>query len=195
MLNKAIQIATRAHNGQVDQAGQPYILHPLRVMLNRETELEQICAVLHDVIEDSDITLEYLRQEGFSQAVITAVDCLTKRAGESYDDYIGRILTNETACRVKLADLLDNMNLTRIANPSEEDKAKLRKYELAADRIDDVLPMLDDSINLRVIRIDGCVCIQPYMNDMDFLDRFIAFVEMHGWTFGGSTTDVTDEPE
>jgi len=88
MLNKAIEIANRTHAGQVDKGGAPYILHPLRVMLSRENELERICAVLHDAVEDSDITFDDLRKEGFSEEVITILDCLTKRDGESYDEFI-----------------------------------------------------------------------------------------------------------
>ena len=139
MLNRAIEIAVRAHDGQVDKGGEPYILHPLRVMISRENEIERICAVIHDVIEDSSITIDDIRNEGFSEDVITVLDCLTKRDGESYDDFIDRILINEIACRVKLADLRDNMNVHRIKNPSDKDFARINKYCYAADRISNVL--------------------------------------------------------
>jgi len=139
MLNKAIEIATRAHAGQVDKAGEPYILHPLRVMLSCKNELERICAVLHDVVEDSEITFDDLRKEGFSEDIITVLDCLTKRRGESYDEFIDRVLKNETACRVKLADLRDNMDLTRIKDPKDKDFERIKKYKEAADRILDAL--------------------------------------------------------
>lgn len=88
MLNKAIEIANRAHAGQIDKGGEPYILHPLRVMLSRENELERVCAVLHDVVEDSDITFNDLRKEEFSEEVIAVLDCLTKRDDENYDTLI-----------------------------------------------------------------------------------------------------------
>lgn len=195
MLNKAIEIATRAHAGQVDKAGEPYILHPLRVMLTRETEQERICAVLHDVIEDTNITFDDLRNEGFSENVITVLDCLTKRDGEDYDAFIDRVLKNETACNVKLADLCDNMNLTRIQNPTEKDKERVQKYNKASERILDALPVSEGINNERVIKIDGCVSVKPYISHDDFLKRFIAFVEMHGWYFGGSTEDVTDKED
>lgn len=78
MLNKAIIIAAQAHEGQLDKCGEPYILHPLRVMLKMHTEVERICAVLHDVVEDTNITLEDLRGEGFSEEIIGILDCLTK---------------------------------------------------------------------------------------------------------------------
>lgn len=135
MLEKAIQIAAKAHEGQKDKAGQPYILHPLRVMLRTDSEIERICAVLHDVIEDTPITLQMLRDEGFTPEVLNALELLTKRQDESYDDFISRILTNETACRVKLADLYDNMNLSRIQTPTEEDYKRVDKYKRAVSRI------------------------------------------------------------
>lgn len=192
MLNKAIEIATRAHAGQVDKAGSPYILHPLRVMLSRENELERICAVLHDVVEDSNITFDDLRKHRFSEEAIAVLDCLTKRNGESYEEFIDRVLKNETACHVKLADLCDNMNISRIEKPSEKDVAQIKKYREAADRISDALPLQDDIKDERVIKIDGCVSIQPFFSHDDFLDKFIAFVEVNGWYFGGGTEDVTN---
>lgn len=88
MLDKAILIAAKAHEGQVDKGGQPYILHPLRVMFSRKTEIEKICAVLHDVIEDTDISLDYLRDQEFSEEILSALDALTRRDGETYDKYI-----------------------------------------------------------------------------------------------------------
>ncbi len=135
MLDKAIRIAATIHEGQVDKAGQPYILHPLRVMFAMETDLEKICAVFHDVIEDSDLTLEALRKQGFSDEVLSVLDALSKRENESYEDFISRVLLNKTACRVKLADLKDNMDLSRIANPSEIDYQRFEKYRKATDRI------------------------------------------------------------
>ncbi|NLL71756.1 MAG: GTP pyrophosphokinase [Epulopiscium sp.] len=135
MLEKAIRIATNAHQGQVDKAGEPYILHPLRVMLSRKTEIERICAVLHDVIEDTDITLEYLENTGFSDEILLALDALTRRGNETYDEFINRILDNRIACYVKLADLSDNMDLSRIKNPTEKDYKRIEKYRKAAERI------------------------------------------------------------
>lgn len=195
MLNKAIEIATKAHAGQVDKGGNPYIFHPLRVMLSRGSELEQICAVLHDVVEDTPITLEEVAKQGFSDEIIEALDCLTKRAGENYDAYIDRVLTNQTACSVKLADLCDNIDLTRIKNPMDKDKERIKKYNEAAYKISEALPMADDIENARVISIDGCVEIQPFMTQDDFLNRFIRFVESQGWFFGGGTEDITNKEQ
>ena len=139
MLEKAIQIAARAHEGQKDKAGQAYILHPLRVMLRSSNDTERICGVLHDVIEDTDITLDMLRNQGFTSDVLAALDALTKRQGESYEDFTSRILKNEIACHVKLADLTDNMDLSRLQNPSEDDLRRVEKYQMAARRIRDHL--------------------------------------------------------
>lgn len=139
MIEKAILIATTAHQGQIDKSGQPYILHPLRVMLSRQDETERICAVLHDVVEDTDVTLEYLRNEGFSEEVLDAVNALTRRRGENYSKFIDRVIENRIACYVKLADLSDNMNLSRIKNPAEKDYERIEKYLEATDRILDAL--------------------------------------------------------
>ncbi len=92
--------------------------------------------MLHDVIEDTDITFDDIRREGFTEDVIAVLDCLTRRDDESYDDFITRILVNDTACRVKLADLADNMDLSRLENPTEEDYMRLEKYKRAVERIE-----------------------------------------------------------
>jgi (p)ppGpp synthase/HD superfamily hydrolase len=130
-LEKAILIAVQAHAGAKDKAGAPYILHPLRVMLRMETEPERITAILHDVIEDSDWTLDGLRERGFSGEVVEAIDHLTHRPEESYEDYVERASKNRIALKVKIADLEDNLDLTRIKEPTEENIARLRKYERA----------------------------------------------------------------
>lgn len=127
-LERAIAIAAAAHAGQVDKAGQPYILHPLRVMLAVHSEDERIAAVLHDVVEDTAVTLVDLRAEGFSPVVVAAVDALTKRAGETRLDAARRAAADPVALRVKLADNAENMDLTRIASPSEKDLARLEEY-------------------------------------------------------------------
>ena len=133
-IEKALQIAAKAHEGQKDKDGQPYILHPLRVMNAVDGEEAKIAAVLHDVIEDSPVTEEDLRNEGFSEAVITAVRCLTHGKSESYADYVIRCSNNDIACQVKLADLEDNVRPSRaILRPDrlEPDLARLRRYLLA----------------------------------------------------------------
>ena len=128
-LERAIAIAAAAHAGQVDKAGQPYILHPLRVMLRVSTPDERIAAVLHDVVEDTNITLEQLIEEGFQQSVIAAVKALTKLPGEGRMDAASRAAVNPVARTVKLADNAENMDLSRIADPTEKDYARLKEYE------------------------------------------------------------------
>jgi len=130
-LEKAIIIATTAHQEQVDKAGEPYILHPLRVMLALQTEAERITAVLHDVIEDTHYTIQDLREEGFPEKVLEALELVTKKENEDYDTFIKRLSGNEIARKVKIADLNDNMNISRIKNPSEKDFARIEKYKKA----------------------------------------------------------------
>ena len=141
-IEKALQIAARAHEGQKDKDGQPYILHPLRVMNAVEDVPAKIVAVLHDVIEDTSVTAEELRREGFDEAVLAAVECLTHRKGEPYADYVIRCKSNLTARRVKLADLEDNARPSRaLLRPDriEPDMARLRKYFLAYTFLTDLL--------------------------------------------------------
>jgi (p)ppGpp synthase/HD superfamily hydrolase len=130
-LERAILIAAQAHLGQRDKAGAPYILHPLRMMMRMESEPAMIAAVLHDVVEDSEWTLEQLRGEGFSEDVLQAVDCLTSREGETYDEFIARVRASAIARRVKIADLEDNMNVKRIGEITPKDLARIEKYHRA----------------------------------------------------------------
>ena len=129
ILERAIEIAAKAHAGQVDKAGQPYILHPLRVMLRVSSEHERIAAVLHDVVEDTDVSLERLVAEGFPSEVIAAVDALTKRPGESRLDAAHRAAADKIGRKVKLADNAENMDLSRIQNPTTRDIARVEEYK------------------------------------------------------------------
>ena len=130
-LDRAISIASNAHKDQVDKAGSPYILHPLRVMFQVASVEEQIVAVLHDTLEDSSVTLDDLRQEGFSTHILEALTCLTKIPGESYDQFISRVMPNSLARQVKIADIQDNMNLSRLPAIADKDLERLRKYHRA----------------------------------------------------------------
>ena len=133
-LERAIQIATLAHTGQFDKAGQPYILHPLRVVLRMDGEHERIAAVLHDVVEDSDKwPLERLIEEGFPAPVIAAIEALTKRKGETRLDAAARAAGNPIARVVKLADNAENMDLSRIDDPTEKDYARLEEYRMVRE--------------------------------------------------------------
>jgi (p)ppGpp synthase/HD superfamily hydrolase len=128
LLEKAISIAVEAHRGQLDKTGAPYILHPLSVMGRVDTEIEKIVAVLHDVVEDTPWTSDALKNEGFPDAVLAALDCVTKREGESYEDFTRRAGSNPVARRVKLADLEDNMDLRRMKAVEQKDLERLAKY-------------------------------------------------------------------
>ena len=133
-IEKALQIAAKAHEGQKDKEGLPYILHPLRAMMRVRGEEAQIVAVLHDVIEDTPVTADDLRRAGFGEAVVAAILCVTHRNGEPYADYVVRCKGDGVARRVKLADLEDNSRLDRtILRPHriEADVARLRKYVLS----------------------------------------------------------------
>jgi (p)ppGpp synthase/HD superfamily hydrolase len=132
-LEKAIQIAAIAHSGQKDKAGEPYILHPLKVMMHVKTEEERIVAVLHDVVEDSEFTIQDLENEGFDQNILFAVDALTKRKGETKIDAAKRAAENKIARMVKLADNKENSDLTRIKNPNERDFARLEEYKIVRE--------------------------------------------------------------
>ena len=134
-LERAIGIAARAHEGQVDKAGAPYVLHPLRLMLRLSTTDERITALLHDVVEDCGVSFEALRAEGFPETVIEAIDSVTRRPEESYEAFILRAAANPIGRRVKLADLEDNSDLSRIANPARRDHVRIEKYRHAIETI------------------------------------------------------------
>lgn len=115
LLDRALALAVDAHEGHRSGPGQEYILHPLRVMARVETDTERVVAILHDAVENGSdrISLARLREEGFPEEIVEAIDCLTRRDGEEYDDFIERLAPNGLARRVKLADLADNLDLLR----------------------------------------------------------------------------------
>jgi (p)ppGpp synthase/HD superfamily hydrolase len=136
-LEDALMLAAMAHRGQVDKAGQPYILHPIRLMLALTGEQERMAALLHDVVEDSDVTLGDLTVTGYPVEVVEAVALLTHQEGQEYSDYIEGIRENPIARRVKMADLKDNLDLSRIAVPSEKDRERMDKYRAALKILDE----------------------------------------------------------
>jgi len=129
LLQRAIAIAAKAHEGQVDKAGNPYIEHPLFVMENVNSLDEKIVAVLHDAVEDSELTFEQLRSEGFSEVIVSAIAAITKIEGEAYTAYLERVMANPIALRVKIADVNHNLDIRRIANPTEADFQRITKYK------------------------------------------------------------------
>ncbi len=123
----ALDIAKKAHKGQVDKAGKPYVLHPLKVAESQKTEETTIVALLHDVVEDSDYTLEQLEASGFSPAVMETVRLMTHDKNVSYEEYIRTISRNEIARAVKIADLTHNLDESRLPLPETEQEANERK--------------------------------------------------------------------
>ena len=130
---KAFSIALDAHENQYDKGGCAYIHHCLKVMNWFSNFEERIVALLHDVVEDSKWTLEKLKEEGFSNKIIDAIDSVTRRKSEDYFDFINRAKKNEIGLRVKLADLAHNSMIKRIPNPSKEDFERIKKYKKASD--------------------------------------------------------------
>lgn len=136
LVEKAISLAVEAHAGEVDKQGKPYILHPLHLMMQMETAEEMITAVLHDVIEDTALTLEDLRQYGFPEVVLDALALLTHdTASTSYEEYVAAIKPNPLACKVKLADLAHNMDVRRLPEMGMKDYGRLEKYRHAWDML------------------------------------------------------------
>lgn len=130
-LQEAINIALIAHKNQTRKNGTPYILHPLRVMLKQTSEKSMTAAVLHDVIEDSEITLNDLKNYGFNDEIIEIVRLLTHVKNQSYDEYIQNIIKNPIAVKIKIADLEDNMNLEELPEITENDLKRMQKYKNA----------------------------------------------------------------
>ncbi|MFW5942203.1 MAG: GTP pyrophosphokinase [Chloroflexota bacterium] len=132
LLEKAIAIALHAHQGQLDRCGEPYILHPLRLMLQMETDAERMAAVLHDVVEDTALTLADLEAEGFPQEVLEAVRLLTHdRSDHPYEQYVRTLKENPIARKVKLADLQHNMDIRRLDGVQQTDLERLQRYRQA----------------------------------------------------------------
>jgi len=134
-LEQAISIASLAHEGQLDKAGEPYILHPLRVMMKLKDEKQRIVAVLHDVIEDTKVTDIDLVVKGLDIELVNVVLTLTRNKNESYNEYIDRISKDEFAIEVKLADLEDNMDMSRLKNPTVKDYDRVVKYGKAREKL------------------------------------------------------------
>jgi len=131
LFEKAMDIALKAHEGQKDKAGAPYLLHVLRVMMSVEKMDEKIVALLHDVVEDSEMTIDDLKKDKFPSKITKAVDLLSKKENQRYDDYIIEIRKDSLARAVKMADLKDNLNTNRLKKISDSDKLRIKKYKQA----------------------------------------------------------------
>ncbi len=128
LYNKALKIATEAHEGQTDKAGMTYITHPIRVAARCTLLEEKIVALLHDTLEDTYVTEDYLLSEGFPQHIVEAVKSVTRCPGESYRDFIRRSAANPIGKMVKIHDLEDNMDITRLPALTDADFLRLQKY-------------------------------------------------------------------
>jgi (p)ppGpp synthase/HD superfamily hydrolase len=129
LLEKALELALMAHRGQRDKSGAAYIWHPIRVSMACTNDDARLVGLLHDVLEDSDLESHDLERAGIPRAVIDAVEALTRRPFEDYyGDYLARVLSNRIAMEVKLADLEDNLDVTRLAEISERDKDRINRY-------------------------------------------------------------------
>lgn len=127
-LQKALEIAVEAHKGQQGKDDSPYVLHPIRLMLSLESNDARIAALLHDVVEDTPVTIDDLRSAGFSETVLEAIGLLTHLDHDDYDEYVEKLSKNPVARQVKLADLTDNMNIKRLPEVREKDLQRLAKY-------------------------------------------------------------------
>ncbi|MGI6231820.1 MAG: HD domain-containing protein [Prevotella sp.] len=128
LLEKALEIAIKAHKGQVDKAGEIYVFHPIRVAQRCETDDEKIVALLHDTIEDTDVTEDYLIEQGFPMEIVDAVLGVTREEKETYEEFIRRCALNPLSRKVKLHDLEDNMDVRRLKELTEKDMDRLNKY-------------------------------------------------------------------
>jgi len=137
IIEKSLEIALNAYSGQTDKAGKTYILHPLRLMAQMETEEEMSVALLHDVIEDSEYTAEDLLNNGIPAVVVKAVQCLTKSPDENYELFIDRVLENKLATKIKQADIEDNINILRLQSVNEKDLERVAKYHNAWHKINE----------------------------------------------------------
>lgn len=128
LLELALEIATKAHKGQVDKSGAVYIFHPIRVAERCTTEEEKIVALLHDTIEDTSVTPEYLLEQGFPRSIVDAVLGVTRCDDETYEEFVRRASLNPISKQVKIHDLEDNMDIRRLGEVTEKDLPRLNKY-------------------------------------------------------------------
>lgn len=130
LLNSAIKLAAIHHDGQYDRGGNPYILHVMKVMHYLKSDDEELncIAVLHDIVEDTDVTFKDLHDAGMTTRIVEAVHVLTKMRGQTAEEYLDLILGNRDAIRVKMCDLRHNMDIRRLKGVTEKDIQRLEKY-------------------------------------------------------------------
>ena len=136
LTKRAIKLMFKLHKDQLDRAGIPYIFHPWSVANEMEDEYSTIVALLHDTVEDTDITLNDLKSYGFPAEVLEALSLMTHDDDVDYFDYVKTLAPNPIARKVKLADLRHNSDLTRINNVTEKDLARVEKYRKAIEYLE-----------------------------------------------------------
>ena len=136
-LQRAIEIALEAHKGALDKGGNPYILHPLRLMLQMDSEEEMIVAILHDVVEDSEKwSFNKLQAEGFSKKIINILRSITKEnENEDYEKFIDRSIRDKIGRKVKIADISDNLDISRLKEVTDKDILRINKYKKALEKL------------------------------------------------------------
>ncbi|PPR26532.1 MAG: hypothetical protein CFH34_00922 [Alphaproteobacteria bacterium MarineAlpha9_Bin4] len=136
-LQRAIEIALEAHKGALDKGGNPYILHPLRLMLQMDSEEEMIVAILHDVVEDSEKwSFDKLHKEGFSKKIINSLRSVTKEnENEDYEKFIDRSVKDKIGRKVKIADISDNLDISRLKEVTDKDILRINKYKKALEKL------------------------------------------------------------
>ncbi|MBL0126751.1 MAG: hypothetical protein IPP83_04675 [Flavobacteriales bacterium] len=135
LLETAIRLAAKVHKGQTDRSGKPYILHVMRVMMRGQDFDEQVLGALHDVLERSELTLDEIEKKGFSPRVVKALDVISRRPEETYEQYIDRVVENNLAIRVKLNDLADKMDLQHVEQLDDTDLKRYNKQLTAYHRM------------------------------------------------------------
>ncbi len=133
LTKKALRLSFEAHKGQVDKTGMPYVFHPFHLAEQMDDEISTVCALLHDVVEDTDITFENLLQMGFPQTVIDVLKLLTHEDSIPYMDYVAKIAGNPIAKKVKIADLTHNSDTTRLDVVDEKAESRCKKYQQALE--------------------------------------------------------------
>lgn len=133
LTKKALKISFNAHKNQVDKSGMPYVFHPFHLAEQMDDEYSVCVALLHDVIEDTDITVEDLKAEGFPKEVINAIELMTHSDSVPYLDYVKIIKNNSIARKVKLADLKHNSDLSRLDNIDDKALERVEKYKKAIE--------------------------------------------------------------
>lgn len=132
---RAMKLCYQAHAGQMDKGGLPYVFHPFHVAEQMDDEISTTVALLHDIVEDTPMTLDELRAADYPPEVVEAIDALSRRESERYMDYVDRLKKNPLAKKVKLADLAHNSDQTRIPNPTEKVRNMWKRYERAKERL------------------------------------------------------------